>query len=70
MTSYLTTPKECKEALSLSNRMHHGSPSHTPVNSHSGSFHSEISGSRVLSEEIDSGTDRAFHAGEETCVLF
>ncbi|RWR95208.1 calmodulin-binding transcription activator 5 isoform X2 [Cinnamomum micranthum f. kanehirae] len=61
-TSCLVPPNECKEALSLSNRMHHGAPL-TPVNSHSGSIHSETSGSRVVSEEINSGIDHAFHAG-------
>lgn len=65
---YLTTPKECKEALSLSNRMQSASP-FTPVNSHSSSFHSETSGSRVLSEEIDSGNNHAFYTGSSTSVI-
>ncbi|KAG1371335.1 Calmodulin-binding transcription activator CBT [Cocos nucifera] len=53
------TPVECTDDLSLTNRMHHGSPS-TPMNS-SGSAHSELSGSGVMSEEINSREDRAIN---------
>ncbi|XP_038973805.1 calmodulin-binding transcription activator CBT isoform X2 [Phoenix dactylifera] len=56
-----STPVECTEALSLTNRMHHGSPS-TPINS-SGSAHSELSGSAVMSEEINSREDHAINTG-------
>ncbi|CAL9162258.1 unnamed protein product [Musa hybrid cultivar] len=45
---------ECPEALSLKNRMHIDSPS-TPMHSASGSAHSEVLGSAVISEEINSG---------------
>ncbi|XP_058083699.1 calmodulin-binding transcription activator 6 isoform X2 [Magnolia sinica] len=63
-----STPKECKEALSLSNRVLHGPP-FTPVNSNSGSLHSDTSGSAVVSDEIDSGADCAFYAGSGTSLL-
>ncbi|THU67301.1 hypothetical protein C4D60_Mb05t23210 [Musa balbisiana] len=45
---------ECPEALSLKNRMYIDSPS-TPMHSASGSAHSEVLGSAVISEEINSG---------------
>nr|XP_010938301.1 calmodulin-binding transcription activator CBT isoform X2 [Elaeis guineensis] len=52
---------ECTDASSLTNRMHHGSPS-TPMIS-SGSARSELSGSAVMSEEINSREDRAINTG-------
>ncbi|XP_077217715.1 calmodulin-binding transcription activator isoform X2 [Tasmannia lanceolata] len=67
-TQCLAPPMECKETLTLSNRMQFGSP-FTPVNSVSGSLHSETSGSRILGEETDSATDGAFYAGSGTSPL-
>lgn len=56
----LSTPKECKEALSFSNRNRAGSPFALAHSS---------SGSRVLSEESESGLDCAFYPGERSFSL-
>lgn len=54
MFQHIPASVECPEALSLKNRMYIDSPS-TPMHSASGSAHSEVLGSAVISEEINSG---------------
>ncbi|KAG1338762.1 Calmodulin-binding transcription activator CBT [Cocos nucifera] len=59
---HVQTPVECTDTLTLTSRMHHGCPS-TPMNSTSGSAQSELSGSTVTSEEINSRDDHATYTG-------